>query len=300
MAGPSIALALGGGGARGLAHIHVLEAFDELGLKPACIAGSSIGAIIGAGYAAGLTGHEIREHILSVFAHHGVVLARLWRTLPPSFSAFRQEGGLRLGQLNAERVLEVFMPERLPATFEELAVPLTVMATDFYAGESMAIDSGALMSAVAASAALPALFRPVRRDGKILIDGGIYSPLPFEVLRGCAERVVAVDVTGSPVGDGRRVPPPMEVTSGASQLIMRAITEAKLKLHAPDLLVRPPVSRYGVFDFMQARVILADTAALKDEVKRALDHLLSREADDRGLPLILDEASLDAAAAMMG
>lgn len=275
-----VALALGGGGARGIAHIQVLEALDELGVKPSRIVGSSIGAVMAAGYAAGMTGAEIRFFALETFARKREVLARLWRTRPPSFQDFVEEGGFRLGQLNARRVLAAFLPSGLPPTFEDLRIPLGVMATDFYDRLECEIDSGDLLSALAASCALPAIFRPVRRKGRVLIDGGIFNPLPFDRLCDRADIVIAVDVNGGPEGDGSKLPTPMEAMFGATQLMMQSIIDTKLKLHAPDLLLRPPVGRYRVLDFLLARQILDETASFKEETKRALDQLLTGRQGD--------------------
>jgi NTE family protein len=273
-----VALALGGGGARGIAHIHVLEALDELGVVPTRIVGSSIGAIMGVGYAAGMSGAEIRGFVIETFASRREVLARLWRTRPTSFHDFVEDGGIRIGQLNAERVLGVFLPSDLPKRFEDLRIPLGVMATDFYARLECEIDSGDLLSAVAASCALPAIFRPVRRKGQVLIDGGIFNPLPFDRLCDRADIVMAVDVNGGPEGDGTSLPTPLEATFGASQLMMHAILEAKLKIRAPDVLLRPPVSQFRVLDFLLTRQILDQTAPLKEEAKRAIDRLLASAA----------------------
>lgn len=285
---PAIGLALGGGGARGLAHIHVLEALDDLGLKPSHIAGSSIGAIIGAAYAGGMSGREVRDFALECFARKRLIAGRLWRTRPSTFADFRADGGFRLGQLNAERLLGVFLPETMPRTFETLSIPLIVMATDFYAGREAALDEGDLLSALAASAALPMLFRPVQRDGVLLIDGGIYNPLPYDQLRGRADLIVACDVTGGPEGHVGRIPTPFEATSGASQLMMQSIIETKLKIGAPDLLIRPPVSRYRVLDFLHARTIVTETEPLREEVKRSLDRLLGKAGGDIDVATTLD------------
>ncbi|MBB3996633.1 patatin-like phospholipase family protein [Aureimonas pseudogalii] len=278
---PSIGLALGGGGARGLAHIHVLQAFDDLSLKPARIAGSSIGALIGAAFAAGLTAREIRAHVFEALANRRLVVGTLWRTRPPSFAEFIAEGGLRFGQLNAERVIAAFLPARVPGQFEDLAIPLTVIATDFFAGRECELTSGPLPSAIAASAAIPAVFRPVRRDGVVLVDGGITNPLPFDVAaRGC-DLVVACDVTGGPVASGAPLPRPIETMFGASQLMMQAIIRAKLACGAPEIFVQPAVSGYGVLDFLRARVIVEETSPVREQTKRAIEAAFA----GRGWPL---------------
>ncbi|WP_343033912.1 patatin-like phospholipase family protein [Aurantimonas aggregata] len=269
-----VALALGGGGARGIAHIHVLEALDELGVVPSRIVGSSIGAVMAAGYAAGMSGADIRGFALETFARKREVLAGLWRTRPLSFKDFVEEGGFRLGQLNARRVLAAFLPADLPPHFEDLRIPLGVMATDFYERLECEIDSGDLLSALAASCALPAIFRPVRRKGRVLIDGGIFNPLPFDRLCDRADIVIAVDVNGGPEGDGSGLPTPMEAMFGATQLMMQSIIDTKLKLRAPDLLLRPPVDHYRVLDFLLTRQILDETASFKEDAKRAIDRLL--------------------------
>ncbi|KQT54828.1 Patatin [Aureimonas sp. Leaf454] len=280
---PTLGLALGGGGARGLAHIHVLMALDDLGLRPSHIAGTSIGAIIGAAYAAGMTGAEIREHTIEAFGTARLVAGRIWATRPPSLADFFADGGFRLGQLNAERVLAAFLPRGMPRDFALLSIPLTVMATDFDAGAEVAIESGPLFSALAASAALPALFRPVKRDGRILLDGGIFNPLPFDRLCGRYGLVVACDVTGGPEGlVPGRIPTPMEALTGASQLMMRSVIRTRMLIQAPDIFVAPKVSRYGVLDFLRARTILSDTAGLREEVKVAIGRRLESGAASCG------------------
>ena len=112
-AGPSFAVAFGGGGARGLAHIHVIEALDELGIRPVAIAGSSIGAIMGAGMAAGMTGKDIHDYARSVLSRRAEVASRMWRARPGSIGEM-VEGGFRVGQFNIERILKAFLPEAIP------------------------------------------------------------------------------------------------------------------------------------------------------------------------------------------
>lgn len=267
---PTFALALGGGGARGLAHIHVIETLDELGIRPLAIAGSSIGAIVGAGMAAGMTGHDIHDYARSIFSRRSEVASRMWRARPTSFSEM-MAGGFRVGQFNIERVLKAFLPAALPANFEELKIPLQVTATDFFGHKLAVFDAGELNSALAASAAIPALFRPVRRDGMLLIDGGIYNPVPFDLIEGKADVTIAIDVVGAP-SDGRRSRPnSVELIFGASQLMMQSIIAMKLSMKRPDIFLRPPVSRFRVLDFLKVEAVLAETRTLKDELKRAID-----------------------------
>lgn len=271
---PSVALALGGGGARGLAHIHVIEALDDLGLRPRVIAGTSIGAIMGAGMAAGMSGRDIRDFALSTVGRRTEIANRLWRLRPSTLQAIG--GSLRFGPFNLERVLSAFLPEAIPETFEELSIPLKVVATDYYAQCETVLETGDLRTAIAASAAIPGMFQPVRRGGRILIDGGFVNPVPFDHLHDLADIVLAVDVVGGPEGDGTAMPTRMDAMFGASQLMMQTITSMKMKAHAPDLLVRPDVGRVRVMDFLRAQEVLTLSAGVKDEVKASLERLLSR------------------------
>ncbi|WP_407863909.1 patatin-like phospholipase family protein [Phyllobacterium phragmitis] len=271
---PRIAVAFGGGGARGIAHINVIEALDEMGIRPVAISGSSIGAIMGAGMAAGMSGREIGAYCRATLTNRTEIAARMWRTRPTSFSEILTDG-VRFTQFNIEKILKAFLPEQLPASFEELEIPLAVTATDFYAQQSAILESGDLISALAASAAIPALFRPIRRDGRILIDGGIYDPVPFELLEEKADIVVAIDVVGGPVGDDDRMPSSIDAMFGATQLMMQSIIATKLKQTRPVVFLRPQVARFGVLDFMRVEQILRESAGVKDELKQAMDAALT-------------------------
>jgi NTE family protein len=272
--GPSFAVAFGGGGARGLSHIHVIEVLDELGIRPTAIAGSSIGAIMGAGMAAGMTGKDIRAYAHSVLSRRSEVASRIWRSRPGSIGEM-VEGGIRLGQFNIERILKAFLPEEIPEDFAALKIPLKVTATDYFGHGLAVLDSGDLYSALAASAAIPAVFRPVSRDGRLYIDGGIYSPVPFDLIAGSADLVIAIDVVGAPVDTNGRRLTSIELVFGASQLMMQSITAMKLKHGHPAVFLRPPVSGFRVLDFLKIESVLAETEALKDELKRAIDHAVS-------------------------
>ena len=268
--GPTVAIALGGGGARGLAHIHVIEVLDELGIRPVLIAGVSIGAIMGAAMAAGMTGREIREHTLATIGRPGQIMNRLWSLRPAGFSQM-VAGGFRVGQFNLERVLKAFLPERLPETFEGLEIPLKVIASDYYAQCECVCEAGPLLPALAASAALPAIFRPVVLDGRVMIDGGLWNPVPFDHLAGKADIAIGIDVIGQPPAGTAEVPNGIDSIYGATQLTMRSIVALKLEKGAPDIYLRPEVGRFRVMDFIKAEEVLAASAGVREELKRALD-----------------------------
>lgn len=274
MTTPRLGLALGGGGARGLAHIPVVEALDDMGLRPSEIAGSSIGALVGAGVAAGMSGRDIRRYVLDVFGTNSELLHRFWRLRPQNLAELMQP---RLIRFDPERVLKVLLPDVLPSRFEDLAVPLTVVATDFFGWEGVSLSSGPLLKGIAASAALPILFNPVAYDDRLLIDGGIFNPLPFDVLSPDLDVVVAVDVVGGPERHQFGSPPTnADIVFGTAQLMLQSVLREKLKTSRPDVLVRPPVNTVRVLDFMRAVAILEACDAVKETVKRDVEQALER------------------------
>jgi len=276
MTGPTFGIAFGGGGARGLAHIHIVEALDELGIKPVAIAGSSIGAIMGAGMASGMSGKEIEDYARSILGRRAEVAARMWRSRPGTIAEAMQ-GGIRVSQFNIERILKAFLPEAIPETFAELKIPLKVTATDYFGHKLAVFDDGDLHSALAASAAIPAVFRPVTRDDRVLIDGGIYNPVPFDLIEGEADYTIAIDVVGAPTLPDRSRPNSLDLMFGATQLMMQSIIAMKLKTRRPHIVLRPPVSRFRALDFLKVDAVLAETAGIKDELKQAIDALLAGE-----------------------
>lgn len=279
--GVRIGLALGGGGARGLAHIHVLGAFDDLGLKPSTIAGSSIGALLGSAYASGMSAAEITEYVSDHLGSGRLVVAHLWRSRASSIAEFLADGGFRFGQFNAERILAEFLPLGMARRFEDLRIPTIVTATHFYGGADCSLSEGDLVSALAASIALPAIFRPVRRGDSILVDGGICNPLPYDLICDVCDVTVACDVTGPPeltAGQRVKIPTPIDAMLGASQLMMHSLIETKRRHRPPDFLIRPPVARYRVLDFLQVATILEETAHMREKTKRGIDALLALKA----------------------
>lgn len=268
----TFALALGGGGARGLAHIPVLEALDELGVKPVAIAGVSIGAAIGAAYAAGMSGRAIRRHAIGIAHNRGDTLARLYGARALALRDMLGAGFANPLVLDAEKFCAAFLPKAVPETFEQLAIPLTVVATDLYGRGEVDLNSGPLRPAVAASMALPGLLQPVVIDGRILVDGGALNPLPFDRLPP-ADVVLAVDSSAGP-GEGGDVPGPWDTIFATMHVIGHALASRKLEQARPDLILRPKVGAFRLLDFFSASVILRTTEGAKAEVKDKLPKLL--------------------------
>lgn len=267
---PTIAVAFGGGGARGMAHIHVIEVLNELGLKPVAISGASIGAIMGAGMASGMTGKQIHEYCIDLAGNRTGALTRYVKARPSAFgNMFSSE--FSIGQLDARTMLKAFLPEQIKQTFSELEIPLSVSATDYYGFKETVYTAGDLVDAIAASASIPAVFRPVLLDGRYMVDGGIYNPVPFDHLIGRADIVIGIDVVGTPIGDVTKAPKAIDSIYGASQLMMQSILSHKLAMAEPEIFLRPNVSKFRVQDFFKAKKILSESEGVRDELKRALD-----------------------------
>ena len=271
----TFALALGGGGARGLAHIAVLEALDEIGARPSAVAGTSIGALVGAAYAAGMSGREIRRFVIALAHDRGEIFRRLIAARAGTFSNLFNIGFGSATLVDAEKFCAQFLPEQVPDDFGALAIPLMIIASDLYRRQPAVFASGALKPALAASIALPTVMRPVIVDGRVLIDGGATNPLPFDALRGRADIVVAVDISGEPADERRDIPNPWECLLTTVLVMGSAITAEKLKHGAPDLIVRPKVGGFRSLDFLQASAILRASEPVKAEVKEKLAALLA-------------------------
>ena len=269
------ALALGGGGARGLAHIAIIEALDEMGVKPVAIAGTSIGALVGAAYAAGMRGKDIRRYVIG-FAHdRGETTRRLMAARVGTLADLFAGAFGRATQIDAEKFCAQFLPDAIPADFSELAIPLTVMAADLHRRQEAPLVSGPLRAALAASIAIPGLLQPVIIDARVLIDGGASNPLPFDRLHGLGDYIVAVDVLSVPPTDRGDIPGAWECVYTTLNIMGGAILAAKLAVGAPDIVIRPHVGIFRTLDFYQATAILRSADAVKPEVKERLGALLA-------------------------
>ncbi len=232
-----IALVLGGGGARGFAHIGVLKAMEEHGIEPAAIAGCSMGGLVGAMIAAGLHSREILEIITAI---------KPWNLLDRS----------RMGALIGGRGMAHEMEKYLPKTFADLRIPLSVTAVDIQAGSLMVFSEGALYPALRATSSLPGIISPEKHHGRHYIDGGLLNNLPVDVIAAMTDApVIAVDVA-SPrnrtipleesllkraqgVIKGQKRPLVFELFLKAFDIPSSMLTETRLALNPPEVLIRP-------------------------------------------------------------
>ncbi len=282
---PSVALALGGGGARGLAHILMLEVFDELGIRPKLIAGTSIGAMFGAAYASGYRAADIRGITKDALRQRFDLLRQLFMARSDPVQKILGLGLRRSALLKPEVLLDLIIPPGVAKTFDGLEIPLRVVASDFFAQEQVVIDDGDLLPAVAASIALPVLFTPVPAADRLLMDGGLVNPLPFDLIMGEADITVAIDVSGAKrMPDDKATPGAMEAIVAASQILQHSIVREKLKWLQPDIYINVAVDAFHVLDFGKLDRILEAAEPAKEELHQRLRRVLTAET----LPVVAD------------
>ncbi|MDC9823594.1 patatin-like phospholipase family protein [Devosia sp. ZB163] len=267
---PRIGVALGGGSARGLTHIPYIEAMDEMGVKPTVIAGTSIGALIGAGWANGMSGAELREHSFSVLGTMRIIAARLWGAQIRNLGNFFQLG-LNV-QLDACRVVDAFLPDDFPHEFKDLKTRFYVVATDFQSWHQAVFSEGALRSAIAGSLAIPGLFKPVPFANHMLVDGGVVNPLPLDQAAADTDIIIGIDVNGDPSEQLTKTNHNViDVWFGSAQIMMHSLTAHMMAAYPPDVYVRPHLNSFGALEFWRVREIVAHVEKDKDNFKRALE-----------------------------
>ncbi len=246
-----IGLALGGGGVRGLAHVGVLEVLDDLGIKPCIISGTSMGAVIGALYASGMSGRTIRERIQS----HAVLKSDSWPDLFKKKSdllkwvdAFSIDLG-RGGLINTDKFISYLFSEIGESRFEDLEIPLCVVATDFWAADEVVFESGDLLPAIQASMAVPGVFAPVVINERVLVDGGVVNLLPYDHIIERCDISVAVNVAKARTVEKMDAPSVMESILGTFEIMQMSSLTERMKRREPDIYVRPEISDVRMFDF---------------------------------------------------
>lgn len=259
-----IGLALGGGGARGLSHIAFVEALDEVGLKPAIISGTSIGAIVGAFYAAGLTASQMR-HILDTVK---------FRDINKMIDFSIRKNSAMLKGAGVENFFHKHIPARF---FNELNIPLKIVATDFWNRKEVIFESGDLIFAIRASMSLPFIFKPVQLGDMILVDGGMVNPLPYDIIRDQCDIVIAIDVSGEKTPSLRRSTPRMfESVLSSFQIMQASIVQNKMKLFQPDIYIKPSLQNIRTLNFDKHEDIIN---SVKDDViylQQELDRMLTK------------------------
>jgi NTE family protein len=266
-----IGLALGGGGARGLAHIPMLEAFDELGVKPAVIAGCSMGALVGAAYAGGMSGKELREHATALLSNRINMARHVFGAKQAKLGDIFSLKGLMSLHLDGMKLANIALPDHLPQRIEEHAIPLKIIATDFERMEEVVLTSGSVLQAVGASIAIPGIVSAPTINDRIHVDGGVTNPVPFNHVTEGMDVVVAVDVTGRPKPVKRAHPTNIELAVGSLLIMFHELAKLRRAQSPPDIYIDPSVDHFGAGDFFKVKEIFAAAEPSKDQLKRALE-----------------------------
>jgi NTE family protein len=285
---PRVGLALGSGSARGWAHVGVIRVLEEAGIKPDLVCGTSIGALVGAAYAAG----ELRN--LEKW------LLGLGITDVLSFMDVRLNGGI----IKGERLMEFFRKSFIDRPIEDLAIPFAAVATALHNGAEVWLREGSTIEAVRASIALPALFTPVVREGRTLVDGALVNPVPVSLARAMgADIVIAVDLGSDLLGrhlqeeaeseapvaevsewrrklqenlsafipdnsdDEPELPSMLDVVANSINIMQVRISRSRMAGDPPEAIVTPRLAHLGLLDFHRSKEAI-------EEGERAAEHAL--------------------------
>jgi NTE family protein len=292
-----LGLALGAGSARGWAHIGVIRALESAGLRPDIVAGTSIGALVGAAYAAGEL-DRLESWVLELRTADVVGFLDL------SF------GG---GAIKGDRLIEFFRRGAADRPIETLPLAFGAVATSLTTGSEVWLRSGSMLEAVRASIALPGIFTPVRRNGSLLVDGGLVNPVPVSLARAMgADIVIAVDLGSDILGRRFRAAPSSaapaggvpkwihdlretlataaesasaeqpampslpDVLAASMDIVLVRIARSRLAGEPPDLVVAPRLARLRLFDFHRAEEAIEEGRRAVERVAHNLTELYAR------------------------
>lgn len=269
---PKIGLVLSGGAARGLAHIGVLKALEEQGVRIDAIAGTSMGAVVGGLYASGYSVQELETLATTLDWQQALSDAPPRRNVPfrrkqddrdflvKQKLSFRDDGslGLPLGVIQGQN-LALLLESKLAHTadtrdFDKLPIPFRAVATDIASGEKVVFRRGHLPQVIRASMSIPAVFAPVELEGRLLVDGGMVDNIPLDVAREMGVDLAIVVDIGTPLRDRKQLATVVDVLNQSITLMTRRNSEEQLaNLHRDDILIQPQLAAFGVTDFGRAQ-----------------------------------------------
>lgn len=268
---PAIGVALGGGFARGMAHIGVLKVLEEEGIPIRIVAGTSVGALIGAAYCSGLSIEDLEQVARSV-----------------RFTTFARWTVSRYGFASNDRMVSFLTRTLKVKTFEELRIPLGVTATDFNSGEGVVFHSGSIIEPIRASCAYPGMFLPVNIRGRWLVDGMLSYPVPTRPLREMgADRVLAVHLKGQWTRNGapRHLFDVIGQSFAIAQDMMRHLWRG-----AADVVVEPDVAGFAYDDFKRSgELIRSGEVAMRQampEVRKWLETPAETFVPEKSHPVV--------------
>ncbi|QVM90034.1 patatin-like phospholipase family protein [Pseudomonas entomophila] len=268
---PKIGLVLSGGAARGIAHIGVLKALEEQGVRIDAIAGTSMGAVVGGLYASGYSVEELEKLATTLDWQQALSDAPPRKDVPfrrkqddrdflvKQKLSFRDDGslGLPLGVIQGQN-LALLLESKLAHTadirdFDKLPIPFRAVATDIASGEKVVFRRGHLPRVIRASMSIPAVFAPVELDGRLLVDGGMTDNIPLDVVREMGVDLAIVVDIGTPLRNRKQLATVVDVLNQSITLMTRRNSEEQLaSLRREDILVQPSLASFGVTDFGRA------------------------------------------------
>lgn len=285
---PKLGIALGSGSARGWSHIGVLRALAEAGVEPDIVCGCSIGAFVGAAYVNGDL-PKLEAWVTSLG----------WKDVLGMFDV-----SLRGGLIKGEKLIEFFSQNFVDHDFAALPKPFACVATDLETGREIWLKEGSVAAAVRASIALPGLFTPCERDGRLLVDGGLVNPVPVSLCRALgADIVIAVDLgsdraghlrrrngTVSPdnwrrrllqrlgkngaSGEGQMLPSLTEVLAASVNIMQVRIARSRLAGEPADMVLEPRLAQIGLMDYHRGDEAISEGRAAVERMWPAIRHAL--------------------------
>lgn len=258
-----IGLALGGGGARGIAHIVYLKAMDEMGVKPSVISGTSSGAIAGALYAGGMSAELMLTKVQQALS------------VKRNASGYLRQGLSRVGSAVSSLARKTLLGMLPVKTFEELAVPLRIVATNFNTLKERVFFEGEIIDSLMASIAYPGVFFPQPVDGSFYMDGGATNIVPFDVIRGECDVLIAIDV--SAVRPNEYKPSIKNAVSATWAATQEALISLKLQQCPVELFERPTFDDVATFEFYKYKSIYSRAEEFIPGFKQKLMRILERD-----------------------
>ncbi|MFZ9574291.1 MAG: patatin-like phospholipase family protein [Limnohabitans sp.] len=232
---PKLGLALGGGAARGFAHVGVIQVLEEAGIHPQLVVGTSAGSLVAALYASGKNGAQLQ---------------RVAETMEEATLTDWTIPWLSRGMMRGDALARYVSSQTGGRRIEDVRVPLGIVATDLHSGQGMLFQRGDIATAVRASSAVPSVFEPVRIGGRDYVDGGLVSPVPVRYARQMgADLVVAVDISSAP--EGNKASDMLQILLQTFTIMSKSINGFELK--EADVVVRPALNNVGSAAFNERR-----------------------------------------------
>ena len=240
-----IGIALGGGAARGYAHIGVLNAIDELNIPISYISGTSIGSFIGALYASG----NLKKFENEVRSRNSFMKDVLFK-LDPVFP--------KLSIMNGNEVIKIFKELTDIKTFEELKIPLTTVATDIINNKKIESNKGDIINAIKASIAIPGVLTPTYVDENLCVDGGLIDPVPLQSIVDMGSDItLAVNLYGLQSSDkNENRYNIVDIVDRSAKIILNNVTHLSFKNNEPDILIEPPIDQFKGWDFHRSNELI--------------------------------------------